>query len=95
MGGLATLLEGAGYTLKIFECDFQTFILLWWKVCVKLDFDIENVIKSVSASVLVHNLGQFAYICGDFSLLTFTKNYAKWKNLPWLQNINRYKVVKN
>ena len=33
---LATLLEGAGYTFKIFECDFQILILLWWKVCVKL-----------------------------------------------------------
>ena len=40
--GLATLLEGAGYTFKIFECKFQIFILFWWKVCVKLAFYIKN-----------------------------------------------------
>ena len=30
---LATLLEGAGLFLKIFECENQTFILFGWKVC--------------------------------------------------------------
>ena len=34
--GLATLLEGAGYTSNIFECEFQKLFLLWLKKAVKL-----------------------------------------------------------
>ena len=47
---MSTLLEGAGYTFNIFECDFQSFILLWCKKAVKLD---ENGLQSnLSASTI-------------------------------------------
>ena len=37
LGKLATLLEGAGLLFKIFECEYQTFILLRCKKCEKLE----------------------------------------------------------
>ena len=38
--GLATLLKGAGYLFKIFECDLINFNLLWCKTAVKLDNEL-------------------------------------------------------
>ena len=45
--GLATLLEGAGYTFKIFECNYNSLILLWWKVCVKLESNYVQVFMTI------------------------------------------------
>ena len=40
--GLATLLEGAGYTSNIFECDYNNLIILWCVEAVKLVFFCTN-----------------------------------------------------
>ena len=45
---LATLLEGAGYTSKIFECEFQILFLLWSTEAVKLINGVNDVLPSLS-----------------------------------------------
>ena len=42
MNRLATLLEGAGYLFKIFECEFQILTLFGVKQAVKLDYNAGN-----------------------------------------------------
>ena len=59
------MLEGAGYTFKIFECELQSFILLWWKVCVRLAFLIRNGTISVSTIDFVLFLTQRTHIVGN------------------------------
>ena len=50
---LATLLERVGLLFKIFECEIQTFILLWCNKAVKLDY--ESIMSSHKIMVCISN----------------------------------------
>ena len=52
--GLATLLKGAGYNFKVFECDFQKNIFLWCFSCKKLDNEYTRAcVRSSGSSKLL------------------------------------------
>ena len=43
-------------TFKIFECEIQTLILLWWKFCVKLEYkDILTCVKCSGSTLSLIN----------------------------------------
>ena len=51
---LATLLEGAGYNFKIFECEFQKINFLWYFSCKKLDNEYTRAcVRSSGSSKLL------------------------------------------
>ena len=74
-GGLATLLEGAGSTSTILECDFQTFYLLWCFTTVKLDFYGRNGQLSASTIDGDQKRCQLTCNCRDISVLTLKKYF--------------------
>ena len=85
--GLATLLEGAGYTFKIFECEFQTFILLRWKKCVKLAKNVKKVINKGIGTCFSEKIVVFGHILAEISenVILLHKNL----NISVGENVNK------
>ena len=80
-------------TFKIFECEIQTLILFWWKVCVKLLLPCSGELLVKTWTLLIWRF--YVWWCNrTLSIYTTFSNQALIKQHNHLQqSLNRLKPV--